>query len=107
MDTSTPISTQREQRLIDLDDDSPIGVNVTNNSSEIYHTSDDRIQEVKNRAGMSNEINSMNVSPHKEFSPETVEKKPSAHSFIIAKASESNLLTPELKEEGDLVSEFN
>ena len=107
MSTSTPISTRREQKLIDIEDDSPIGISMGNKSSDACDTSDEKIQDVKNKAGMSNELNSMNVTPPSELSSETMDKKLAAHSFIIAKASECNLLTPELREEGEIVLELN
>ena len=107
MDTSTPISTRREQKLIELEDDSPIGISTGSKLSDACDTSEEKIQDVKNKAGMSNEINSMNVTPPRDFSPETMDKRLAAHSFIIAKASENNLLTPELREEGELVFELS
>ena len=96
MDTSTPITSRRETQLIVLDDESPIGGNSDTSSGM---SSDEVIPGSKTKAGMSNELNSMAVTPPKELSPDTMCLKLALHSVDIVNSSKNNHLVAELWEE--------
>ena len=71
METSTPVSGRREAPLIDMGEDSPIErgdhqrSNVSDDSSDIIPTS-------KVKAGLSNDMDIMAVTPPKEYYPDTI-----------------------------------
>ena len=83
METSTPIAARRESQQIDLGEESPIG-GEGSNSLETPDISDERIQDSKNKAGLSNEMDSMNVTLPKEVSPNTMDKRLALHCADIA-----------------------
>ena len=97
METSTPISSRREPQLMELEDDSPIGDN--NDASEMSVLSEELIPVSKNTAGISNELDSMAVTPPKELSPDTMGLKLALHTVDIVKSSVNNHLVAELWEE--------
>ena len=98
MDTSTPISSRREVKLIEMEEDLPIEKDKSNHSNS-YDTSDDKIPLEKVKAGMSGEVNSMVVTPEKELSPDTYERRLALHTMDIARASENNPKVLELHEQ--------
>ena len=102
METSTPVNERREARVIDVDD-SPIGSNSQSTSqvpSIISNDSDSTevISTTKNKAGISNEVNSMAMPPPQEYSPDTMEKRLVLHSMDIIRASVNNDRVKELHE---------
>ena len=99
METSTPISTRRETVMIEMDEDSPLGENQSSASSGMSVYTDEKIPDVKKKAGMSNELNSMIMTPEKELSPNTMDQKLALHCMDIASASVGNSLVEELKYE--------
>ena len=100
MDSSTPISNRREVVLIGLEDDSPIGGDRSKDSST-YSASEDVVPGEKTKAGMSDEINILAVTPPSEESPNTYERNLALHAGAIAMAAENNQDIPELREEVD------
>ena len=106
METSTPVAARRETVLIDLGDDSPIGES-RSMSSELSALSDEVIPESKTRAGMSNELHSMVVTPPKEMSPDTMDRRLALHTIDIVKASENNPLVTELMEEREHILQLS
>ena len=97
METSTPISSRREPQLMGLEDDSPIGDN--SDASGMSVLSEEVIPVSKNKAGISNELDSMAVTPPKELSPDTMGLKLALHTVDIVKSSVNNHLVAELWEE--------
>ena len=98
MEFSTPINTRRETSLMEMCDDSPINKDSSTNSST-YSASDDVVQNVKVRAGMSNELDTMNVTPPAVMSPESFDKRLALHAAEIVKADSGNRRIPELQEQ--------
>ena len=98
METSTPVSGRRENKLIDLGEDSPIGANEQNVSS-VTDDSGDIIPTTKVKAGLSNEVDILAVTPTKELSPDTMDKRLALHCVDIVKASVKNERVLELQEE--------
>ena len=88
METSTPVLAHREPQPILMDDDSPI--NETNHSVINSSSSSEKIPDYKRKAGISNEVNSMAVTPEKELSPDTMDKRLVLHSIDIVRASQDN-----------------
>ena len=99
METSTPISTRREPVLIDMGDDSPVGASSDSTSLGSINSTDEKIPDSKTKAGMSNELHSMAVTPPKEMSPDTMDKRLALHCEDIASASIGNTLVDELRGE--------
>ena len=97
MDTSTPVSLRRETPLLDLTDDSPIGKESSDTSS-VYSASEDKIPDTKMKAGMSNELDSIAVTPPKDLSPDTMDKKLALHAIDLVKASVNNTRVLEMQE---------
>ena len=103
METSTPVAERREVCLVEADD-SPIGRDCHNSAqtpSMLSNDSEDGIPTSRTKAGISDEINSMAVTPEKEMSPDTMGRKLALHSIDIIKASVNNANVPELREEED------
>ena len=98
MDTSTPISNRREVKLIGMEDNSLIEREKSNHSST-YNDSDDKIPSVEVKAGMSDMVNSMLMTPQKEMSLEMYERKLAMHSMLLARAPENNPNVLELQEQ--------
>ena len=101
METSTPISTRREPKLMDTSDDSPVALNTGNISTETVDITDEVIQDTRSKAGISNEIDSMAMTPTKELSPNTMDLKLALHCVDIVRSSVGNPLVPELSENHD------
>ena len=78
-------------------EDSPIDKERSDNSIS-YNTSDDVIQDQKQKAGMSDEVNTLNMTPPTEQSPDTYERKLALHVSDIVKANMNNFNIPELHE---------
>ena len=83
----------------------PLG-NVTRNATRhlvsiLSNESEDGIPTCKTKAGISDEINSMTVTPEKELSPDTMGRKLALHSIDIIRAAVDNANVPELREEED------
>ena len=97
METSTPILERRETTLIDMEEDSPINKCVDRSCTS--DESGDIIPTSKVRAGLSNEIDVMAVTPPKEYSPDTMDKKLALHTIDIVKASVNNEKVLELREQ--------
>ena len=96
MDSSTPISQRREPCLLEMTEDSPIDIDRSSQSST-YSATEDTIPDEKRKAGASNELDSMAVTPPRIESPDTYDRKLALHSMVIAKASNSKI--PELLEQ--------
>ena len=94
MDSSTPISQRREPCVLDLGEESPIEREKSSTSNSTYSASEDVVPVEKNKAGVSNELDSMLVTPPKVLSPDTYDKKLALHSLVISKASNHKI--PEL-----------
>ena len=78
-------------------EDSPIEKEQSAGSLD-YNTSDDVIQDDKHKAGMSDEVNTLNLTPPTEFSPDTYERRLALHASDIVSASMTNPNIPELHE---------
>ena len=98
METSTPLLDRRESNLLDMDDDSPI-LKDDSGASSAYSESSDTIPEAKVKAGMSNELDTMAVTPPKELSPESMDRKLALHTVDLVKASVNNTKVLEMQEE--------
>ena len=98
METSTPISGRRETSLIDMEEDSPIN-KCDMERSCTSDESGDIIPSSKVRAGLSNEIDVMAVTPPKEYSPDTMDKKLALHTIDLVRASVNNERVLELREQ--------
>ena len=105
METSTPISIHREPKPIILDEDSPI--NDANQLEDNSVSSNEKIPDCKLKAGMSNELNSLAVTPESELSSETMGRRLALHSIDIVKASQDNPLIAELKEDHEHILELS
>ena len=101
METSTPISTRRESKVLDISDDSPVALNTGNASIEAVDITDETIQDTRSKAGISNEIDSMAMTPTKELSPNTMDIKLALHCVDIVRSSVGNPLVTELSENHD------
>ena len=97
MEASTPISGHREPMLINMGDDSPINGENSDRSGST-EGSLDVIPSSKVKAGLSDDINIMAVTPQKEFSPDTMDKKLALHCIDIVNASTQNAGLVELRE---------
>ena len=100
MDTSTPVNVRRETKLLDLED-SPIDIEPQNSSqgcSGANDYSDETIPTSKTKAGLSNEVDTMAVTPPPVISPDTMDRRLMLHSIDIIKASEKNDRVTELHE---------
>ena len=100
MDTSTPVNVRRETKLLDLED-SPIDIDPQNSSqgcSGANDYSDETIPTSKTKAGLSNEVDTMAVTPPPVISPDTMDRRLMLHSIDIIKASENNARVTELHE---------
>ena len=97
MDSSTPLSLRREAIIMEMEDESPIDRDKSSSSSS-YNTSSDVVPDEKSRAGISNELDSVAVTPPRDLSLETYEKKLALHAKAIADAAENNSSVPELQE---------
>ena len=82
---------------MDLTDDSPIGKESSDTSS-VYSASEDKIPDTKMKAGMSNELDSIAVTPPKDLSPDTMDKKLALHAIDLVKASVNNTRVLEMQE---------
>ena len=98
MECSTPVSGRREPPQL-LGEDSPILGDSSNSSSSTYSESADVISQMKRKAGMSNEVDSMVVTPSKECSPDTMDKRLALHTAAIVRAAVNNPLVMELQEQ--------
>ena len=98
METSTPVSERRETQLIDLGEDSPIGTEVQNGST-VTDDSGDIIPTEKVKAGLSNDVDSMVVTPPKEISPGTMDKRLALHCIDLVNASVNNVRVLEMREQ--------
>ena len=81
--------------MLEITEDSPIEGDKSSQSST-YSATEDTIPDEKRKAGASNELNSMVVTPPRLLSPDTYERKLALHSMEIANAS--NRKIPELQE---------
>ena len=75
MDTSTLTNARREAILIDMDEQSSILEDKSTASEPSYSSTEDTINKTKTRAGVSNEMDSTVLTPYKESSPNTMERK--------------------------------
>ena len=82
---------------MEMEDESPIDRDKSSSSSS-YNTSSDVVPDEKSRAGISNELDSVAVTPPRDLSLETYEKKLALHAKAIADAAENNSSVPELQE---------
>ena len=98
METSTPIMGRRDTCVMELDENSPIGYE-RSDTSDSYTASDDKIADSRAKAGLSNEMNSVVVTPPKELSPNTMDLKLALHARDIVRASADNSKVPELREQ--------
>ena len=102
MDTSTPNCGRRETPLIDMEDESPIGDNKSDQSSgSKYSPSADTINCTKARTGYSNELDTTVLSPFKEPSPNTMDRKLAIGARDLVVGVDGNI--EELK--GDVLTE--
>ena len=97
MECSTPVSERRETAMIEMGDDSPI-LKDDSTSSDTY-SENDMISDTKRKAGMSNEMDSMAVSPCKELSPDSMDRRLALHCADIARASVNNPRVAEMQEQ--------
>ena len=97
MEASTPVSERRETLLIDMEDSSPINKS-DSIQSEVSLESSDNIPTEKMKAGLSDEIVVMNMTPPKELSPDTMDRKLALHCVDIVKAGVNNDKVMELQE---------
>ena len=67
MNSSTPISQRREPCVLDLGEESPIEREKSSTSNSTYSASEDVVPVEKNKAGVSNELDSMLVTPPKVY----------------------------------------
>ena len=86
METSTPIHVRRETQMIDLGEDSPLDSDI----SSLYSPSDDKVPDTKQKAGMSNEMNSVVMTPPQLVSPDTMDRKLALHARDLVTASTNN-----------------
>ena len=98
MESSTPISGRREPLLIELEEDSPINVGDRERSAN-SDESVDMVPTSKVKAGLSNEIDTMSVTPVKEFSSDTMDKRLALHCADIVNSSKHNANLAELREQ--------
>ena len=98
MECSTPVSGRREPPQL-LGEDSPILGDSSSSSSSTYSESADVISQMKRKAGMSNEVDSMVVTRSKECSPDTMDKRLALHTAAIVRAAVNNPLVMELQEQ--------
>ena len=94
-----PISTRREPVLIDMGDNSPVGASSDSTSLGSLNSTDEKIPDSKTKAGISNDLCSMAVTPPKEWSPDTMDKRLVLHCEDNASASVGNPLVNELRGE--------
>ena len=100
METSTPVSERRENNLIELEEDSPIGKSFDDQlQSSIYsNDSADVIPSSKKTAGISDDIDIMAVTPPQEISPDTMDRRLALHYVDIMRSSKNNNMLQELHE---------
>ena len=96
MECSTPVSEMREPPKL-LGEDSPI-MGDSSSASCTSNESTDTISQVKRKAGISNELDGMNVTPTKELSPDSMDRRLALHTIDIVKAAVNNPLVEELRE---------
>ena len=65
--------------VIDMGEDSPLGVSQSSASSGLSDNTDEKIPDVKTKAGMSNELHSMVVTPPKDLSPDSMDLRLAFH----------------------------
>ena len=82
-----------------MGDDSPVGASSDSTSLGSLNFTDEKSPDSKTNAGMSNELCSMAVTPPKEWSPDTMDKRLVLHCEDIASASVGNPLVNELRGE--------
>ena len=105
METSTPITAHREPNHIIMEEDSP--------NSDMKQLTDSStssmagIPEHKVKAGMSDEVHSMAMTPAKEVSPDTMDRRLALHTINIVNASQNNSLVSELKEDVEHVLDLS
>ena len=97
METSTPISGRREINLIEIEDDSPIG-NDARSSPCASDVSSDVIPTSKTKAGISDNVDGLEVTPPKEDSPDTRDRKLALHCMDIVRAAVNKDGLAELQE---------
>ena len=85
--------------VIEMGEDSPLGVSQSSASSGLSDNTDEKIPNEKTKAGMSNELNSMVVTPPKDLSPNSMDLRLAFHCADIASAAMGNPLVKELKDE--------
>ena len=108
METSTPISERRESTLIELEEDSPIGKSFDDQLQNSLYSNDssDVIPSARKKAGISNDIDIMAVTPPQEVSPDTMDRRLALHYVDIARSSKDNNKVQELHESGELVHDI-
>ena len=97
METSTP-NARREVLLIEMDDHSPILDMPQITPETSYSSSDDAINETRNKAGVSNEMDSNVITPYKEPSPNTMDRKLAIGARDVVVGTNGNIV--ELRSEG-------
>ena len=80
--------------MIDLGEDSPLESDI----SSLYSPSDDKVPDTKQKAGMSNEMNSVVMTPPQLVSPDTMDRKLALHARDLVTASTNNLGLLEMQE---------
>ena len=98
MEASTPVSNRRETVLIDMDDSSPID-KLSQEGTLTSEESFDTIPTSKKKAGISDEIDTMAVTPEKEYSPDTMDRKLALHTIDLVKSAVNNDGLLELREQ--------
>jgi len=103
METSFPITERRENNLIELEEDSPIGrsFDAQLNGSIVSDESGDVIPSSKKKAGISDDIDIMAVTPPQEVSPDTMDRRLPLHCVYIVRSSKNNNMLQELQEPED------
>ena len=96
METSTPLHGRRETKMVDMEEDSSIE---NCDISSLYSPSDDKIADSKQKAGMSNEMDSVVMTPPKLVSPETMDRRLALHARDLVTASVNNPGLQEMQEQ--------
>ena len=66
-----------------MGEDSPLGESQSNTSNRLSDNTDEKIPDAKTKAGMSNELHSMVVTPTKDMSPDTIDQRLALHCVTL------------------------
>ena len=98
--TSTPVHERRDTKIIDMEEDSPINRDTSgkDQSSVGSNESIENIPTSKKKAGISDDVHVMAVTPPCEWSPDTMDRRLAEHCVDIVRASKNNEMVLELQE---------